>query len=100
MFSCNLRKTFKDTFFTEHLREQYVLQLSGTLIGLYPFQTEKHIFYKYQCDFNIITYTHSFCTFNKKNPTKNRYTKNQPIHFSMTPKIWIFFKNFFQNLKS
>ena len=39
--------------------------------------------------FNIIyTYTHPFCTFNKKTP-KNGYTRNQPIHFSMTPKIWI-----------
>ena len=30
------------------------------------------------------TQTHSFYTFNKKTP-KNRYTRKQPTHFSMTP---------------
>ena len=51
--------------------------------------------------FNIIyTYTHPFCTFNKKTP-KNEYTRNQPIHFSMKPKIQIKKKFFFEilNLK-
>ena len=44
--------------------------------------------------FNIITYTHPFCSFNKKTP-KNEYTRNQPIHFSMIPKIQIFEKKIF-----
>ena len=38
--------------------------------------------------FDIITYTHPFCTFYKKTP-KDGYTRKQPIHFSMIPKIWI-----------
>ena len=47
--------------------------------------------------FNIITDTHRFCTFNKKNP-KNGYTRKQPIHFSMISKIQIFKKFFFEIL--
>ena len=35
-----------------------------------------------------------------KKPLRNGYTSNQPIHFSMTPKMQIFLKIFFRNLKS
>ena len=53
------------------LCEQMVLQLPGTLTAYTLFSHQNINFKKYQCDFNIITYTHSFRTFNnKKKPLK------------------------------
>ena len=56
---------------------------------LIPFFKPKNTFLKSINTKNyMFTYTHPFCIFNKKkkNP-KNGYTRNQPIHFSMAPKI-------------
>ena len=71
---------------------------------LIPFFKPKNTFFtSTNATFNIITYTHSFCTFNqKKNKKQNKnkkqqqqqqqqpknwYTRTQPIQFSMIPKI-------------
>ena len=48
--------------------------------------------------FKFITQTHFFTLFNQKNP-KNRNTRKQPRHFSMTPLRRELKKIFFQNLK-
>ena len=53
--------------------------------SLMPFFKPKNTFFtSINAIFNIITYTHSFCTFNKK-PPKNWYTGKQPTHFAMKP---------------
>ena len=66
-----------------------VTQCNNPLI---PFFKPKNTFFtSTNATFNIITYTHSFCTFNKKQQQqqqpKNWYTRTQPIQFSMIPKI-------------
>ena len=48
--------------------------------------------------FKFITKTHFFTLFNKKTP-KNRYTRKQSRHFSMTPLRPELKKIFFRNLK-
>ena len=71
------------------------------IYSLIPFFKPKNTFFtSTNAIFNIIAYTHSFCTFNTP-PPQNRYTRNQPIHFSMIPKIQIKKKVFFEilNLK-
>ena len=35
--------------------------------------------------FNTNTHTHFFTLFSRRRPPKNRYTRKQPTHFSMTP---------------
>ena len=46
-----------------------------------------------------ITSSQFFTLFNKKNLPKNRYTRKQPTHFSMTPLRPKFKKQFFGNQK-
>ena len=61
---------------------QWATQCNNSLIRFLKPKTT--FFTSTNAIFNIITYTHSFCTFNKK-PLKNGYTRKQPTHFSMKP---------------
>ena len=47
------------------LFQQYVLQLSSAITRLYPFSHQNTFFTSTNAIFNIITYTHSFCTCNQ-----------------------------------
>ena len=73
------------------------------ILDIYPLiplvKPKKTFFTTTNAIFNIIIYTHPFCTFNKP-PPKNGYTRTQPIDFTMMPKIWFFKKFFYRNLKS
>ena len=42
--------------------KQYVFGLSSAIICLYPFSNQKTFFTSTNLIFNIITYTHPFCT--------------------------------------
>ena len=62
-----------------------LLQLPSAKISPIPFFTPKHTFFtSNDAIFNPTTHTHFFTLFNKK-IHKNRYTRKQPTHFSMTP---------------
>ena len=62
----NLVHIFRTTFIenTSGGLQQYVLQLSRTIICLYHFFISKQILKSTNAIFNIITDTHPFCTFN------------------------------------
>ena len=50
--------------------------------------------------FEFFTQTHFFILFNRKKPPKNRYTRKQLTHFTMTPLRLKLKKTFFEILKS
>ena len=68
--------------------------------SLIPFFKPKNIFLtSTNTIFNIITYTHSFRTFNQKRPLKMGIQENNLHIFLWYLKIWIFFKKYFRNLE-
>ena len=66
--------------------QQYVFGPPSANINLYPFSHQNINFSKVTMQFLTSTHIHIFFTrFNRKNLPKNRYTRKQPTHFSITP---------------
>ena len=57
--------TLYTNWLSTKLFQQYVLQLSSAITRLYPFSHQNTFFTSTNAIFNIITYTHPFCTCNQ-----------------------------------